>query len=100
MAADLALDHRRGKCGECDAPVLVEPIAGLDQADRSNLNQIVERLATADVATRNRPDERKMRFDEALAGVRGARGGKRSHRCRKLPNPLPEGAVLTIRYQW
>src|SRR5438477_342108 len=42
MAADLAVDGRRRERGERDTAARVEAVACLDQADRPDLNEIVE----------------------------------------------------------
>ena len=50
VAPDLADDRRHRVARDVDAPVDVEPVDGLDQADRTDLDEILERLSTAGVA--------------------------------------------------
>jgi hypothetical protein len=52
--------------GELDSAVDVEPIDGLDQADASHLDEVLELLAAIRVAARQRADERQVLLDEPL----------------------------------
>src|SRR5579875_4080663 len=45
MPLDLAHDGGRGIRGELHAPIQVEPVGGLDQADGRDLREVVEPLA-------------------------------------------------------
>ena len=55
---DLADDRRHGVARELDAAVDVEPVDGLDQPERADLDEVLERLAATRVAVRERPHER------------------------------------------
>ena len=67
VAADLADDRRHGVGGELDAPLEVESVDRLDQADRSDLDEVVDRLAAARVASRERAHERHHLLDQPVA---------------------------------
>src|SRR5207248_3043911 len=58
MTLDLADDVRSRVGGQLDAAVEVEPVDRLDQADRADLDEIVELLAPVRVPPRQRADER------------------------------------------
>jgi hypothetical protein len=67
MTANFAFDRGRGERRERRAPARVEPIRGLDQGNSAHLDQVVGRLAPTVVATRDRPNQRKVRLDQARA---------------------------------
>ena len=52
MALELAHDRRRGVARELLAELGLESIERVQQAERCDLNKVVERLATVDVAER------------------------------------------------
>ena len=67
VALDLADDRRHGVRLERDAAVEVEAVDRLDQPDRADLHQVVERLALAGVAACDRPHERQVLLDQLVA---------------------------------
>ena len=67
MALDLADDVRRRVGRQLDAARDVEAVDRLDQADRSDLDEVLELLATVGVTPRQRADERHVVLDELLA---------------------------------
>ena len=67
MPADLTFDRGRDEGRERDSPARVEAGRGLDQADRSSLDEVVDLLAAPGVAARHRAHERQMRAHEFLA---------------------------------
>src|SRR4051794_10111424 len=69
MPLDLADDVRRRVRRQLDAAIEVETVDGLDQADRPDLDEILELLATVGVAPRQRADERHVLLDQLLARV-------------------------------
>ena len=69
--ADLAGDRRRGEGGERDAAAGVVTVDRLDEADRADLDQVLERLVVAREPPGDRPDERQMAFDQLAAGGGG-----------------------------
>src|SRR5206468_1513613 len=69
VAPDLARHGESGVGAEVDAVARVEAIDRLDQPDRANLNQVLERLARASESSRDRFDERQMSCDQLLAGL-------------------------------
>jgi len=71
VVADLAGDRRRGVRGERDAAAGVVAVDRLDQADRADLDQILERLAAPGEAAGDGADERQMAFDQLAAGGGG-----------------------------
>ena len=86
VALDLADDRRHGVGAEEDPALEVEAVDRLDQADRRDLDQVVELLAAARVAARDRARERQVGLDELVARglrrrARGRRGGARSPRA-------------------
>ena len=64
VALDLAHDVRGGEGGELDAAVDVEAVDGLDEADRADLHEVVERLAAVGVAAGDVPDQGHHPLDE------------------------------------
>jgi hypothetical protein len=78
VAPDLAEDRGRGEAGELEAPLGLEAVDGLDQADRADLDQIVEGLPAVGVAAREAADQGEVLDDETLAlgGVEGAARGQ------------------------
>src|SRR5581483_6408981 len=64
---DLADDVRRRVGRQLDAAGQVEAVDRLDQADRADLDQVVELLAAVRVAPRERADERHVLLDQPLA---------------------------------
>jgi len=64
VPADLAEDGRSRVRGELEAATGVEPVDGLDQADRPGLEQVVERLAAAVVPAGDVADQRQVPLDE------------------------------------
>lgn len=62
--AKLAVDCRRRIGDKGDAAARIESPCGCDQCERSDLDKIVERLATAAVALRKAQDEREMLSNE------------------------------------
>jgi len=65
VPADLPDDGRHRIAREVDAAIDVEPVDRLDEADRSDLNEILERLAAPGIPQRERADERHE-LDERL----------------------------------
>ena len=74
VALDLAEDRRDRVGGERDLALGVEAVDRLDQADRRDLEEVVERLARALVAAGELARQRQEALDELLArpGVAGA----------------------------
>ena len=58
MPAQLTEDRRDGECGETVATRGVEAIDGLDQSEAGHLQEIVEGLGGAHIATRETPGQR------------------------------------------
>ena len=75
VALDLAEDRRHGVAGERDLAVEVEAVDRLDEAERRDLEEVVERLLGALVAARELAGERQEALDEqrAVAGSRLSR---------------------------
>jgi hypothetical protein len=69
VPANLAVDHPRGKRREGHSAALVETLAGLHEPHRADLNEVLDVLSSAGVATRDRVDERKVGLDETLPRV-------------------------------
>ena len=67
VAADLTDDGRDREALERHPPLGVEPLQRQHETDRANLDEILERLATAGVARRERPDERQVLLEHELA---------------------------------
>ena len=63
---ELADDGRDGEAGEVDAPVGVEPVDRLDQADHRDLVQVVGGLAAAAVAVGQVLGQRQPRLDRPV----------------------------------
>ena len=73
VAPDLALDGRHGEGAKGGAVVGVKAIQGLDQTERRDLLQVLERHPVAAVkAPRDRVGEREMGSQQAFTGVRVA----------------------------
>ena len=71
VTADLADDRRHGIRRELDAALELEPVDRLDQADRADLDEIVDGLAAARVPTGERANERHQLLDQTVARRRG-----------------------------
>ena len=69
VALDLADDRRHGVRRELDAALEVEPLDREDEADRPDLDEVLERLAAAGVPRRDAPHERQVAIDDAIAGA-------------------------------
>src|SRR4051795_10071926 len=67
MSLDLADDRRHGVRAEVDAAPPVIPVGGVDQADRADLDEIVETLAAVRESSCERLDEREVLHDHAVA---------------------------------
>jgi hypothetical protein len=67
VVADLSGDGRRRVGAEGDAAARVVAVDGLDEADRPDLDEVLERLL-ARVPAGQRADEREMALDELAAG--------------------------------
>jgi len=67
VALDLAEDGGDGVAGERDLAVEVEAVDGLDQPERGDLHEVVERLLRALVTTGQLAGEREEALDEHLA---------------------------------
>src|SRR6266536_1146755 len=65
---DLADDVRRRIRRQLDAAAQVEAVNRLDQADRADLDEILELLAAVRVPARKRAHERHVLLDQLLAG--------------------------------
>src|SRR6266480_3525102 len=70
VTLDLADDVRRGVRRERHLARELVAVDRLDQADRADLLDVVERLAAAGVAARQRANERQVALDERLARAR------------------------------
>src|SRR2546430_5343335 len=66
VALDLTEDRRHRVRGQLDAAVRVEAVDRVDEADRADLDEVVEHLAAADVAKGERPDERHQILDQLI----------------------------------
>ncbi len=69
MPPDLPHDRRHGVAGDVDAAIDVEAIDGLDEADGSDLDEILESLATAGVPRGERTHERHELHEHLLASL-------------------------------
>ena len=69
VAAQLAEDRRHRVGREREPALRVPAVDGLDEADGGDLDQVVERLARAPVAQRERAGERHVALDQLLACV-------------------------------
>src|SRR3954453_6685657 len=67
MSLDLADDRRHGVRAEVDAAPPVIPVGGVDQADRADLDEVVETLAAVRESSCERLDEREVLHDPAVA---------------------------------
>ena len=67
VAPQLAEDRRHGVGREREPALRVPAVDGLDEADGGDLDQVVERLAGAPVAQRERAGERHVALDQLLA---------------------------------
>ena len=67
MPLDLAGDRRDRERRQVDPAVGVEAVDRLHEADRPNLDEIIELLAATGVAASESPDERQVLRDQALA---------------------------------
>jgi len=76
VPADLAQDRRDGEPGEGTA-LGVEPVDGVEQPDRADLDEVVVRLPAAAEPLREVVDEGELRLDDPLAQGRplGVVGG-------------------------
>jgi hypothetical protein len=72
VALELAEDRRDGERGEGGLALGVEAVDRLEQAERRHLDEVVERLAAALVASRELAGEGQEALDEGLAGRRVA----------------------------
>src|SRR4051794_39486151 len=72
VALDLADHVRRRVGGERDLALEVVAVDRLQQADRADLLDVLERLAAAGVAPRERPHQREVALHELLASARVA----------------------------
>ena len=75
VALELAEDRRHCERRERGVAARLEPVDRLQQAQRRDLDEVVERLAAALVAPRELPRERQEALDERLAGRAGRRRG-------------------------
>ena len=67
MALQLAEDRRDGVGRERDPAIGVEPVDRLEQAERRDLQQVVERLLCAVISARELPCQRHEPLHELLA---------------------------------
>ena len=70
MTLDLAQNGGRGKRGELETTLGVKTINRLEQAQITNLHQVVERLAAVLKFIGKKPYQVHMGHDELLASVR------------------------------
>jgi hypothetical protein len=87
MPAQLADDrgHRIG--GEVRATLLTEAVDSLDQSDRPDLDEIVDRLRRPREPTSKGVDERKVLLDHASAGASVSSTMVRREERRRGPPP-------------
>ena len=69
VALDLAHDGRRGERRELEPTRQVEPVDGLDEADRAHLHEVVEGLAPVLELGGQEAHEVEVAHDELLAGL-------------------------------
>ena len=69
VALELAQDRRDGEGGERDGAARVEPIDRLDQPERGNLHEVLERLPGTGVAAGELPREREALVRKSAAQV-------------------------------
>lgn len=67
VAADLAEDGRCREARELAAALGIEPVDRLDEPDRADLDQIVERLSAVGIPPRKSFDQRHQVHDEGFA---------------------------------
>src|SRR6476659_10209258 len=67
MALDLARHVRDREGAELHAPLRIEAVDGLDQADAPDLDEVLVLLASHAVAPRQALDERHVLLDEPIA---------------------------------
>src|ERR671915_1831195 len=84
-------DNRRSCVGrELDLAIEIEPVDGLQESDRADLNEIFDQLASVSESTRKEFDQSDVLIDESLAVrkplffVRGALVG-REQRAHLIP---------------
>ena len=96
MPLDLADDVRRRVRRQLDAPVDVEAVDRLDEADAPDLDEILELLAAVGVAARQRADERQVLLDQLLARLecRRARDSGAAAPCRSSPQALASAGLI------
>jgi hypothetical protein len=70
MAPDLPFDADGRVRGELTLPAAFAAVDGGDQRNSADLHEIVERLAAADEATRDRANERQVTLDDASPLIR------------------------------
>ena len=75
VPADLPHDRRHAVARELDPPRDVEPVDRLDQTERTDLHEVLERLAASGVSPGERPHQRHQLDEELLA-------------CRPIPVPV------------
>src|SRR6185312_9631950 len=68
VTQQLADDRRLGERREAVPALGVETVDGLDQAERGDLHEVVERLVAAAIAACERARERQVLGDQRLAG--------------------------------
>ena len=68
VALELAEHRRHGVGGERGLARGVEAVDRLDQPERGDLDEVVERLVGAPVAPRHPPGQREQALDQLLAG--------------------------------
>ncbi|GMA85978.1 hypothetical protein GCM10025868_12280 [Angustibacter aerolatus] len=80
-----------------DAALGVEPVDGVDQPDRADLHEVVERLAEVAVALREVAHEGQVRLDDAVA-QHGALGVVRRQRdqSREVVRGLGAGVAAGV----
>ena len=97
VALDLAEDRRDGVAGERDLALEVEAVDRLDEAQRGDLQEVVERLLRALVAARELARERQEALDERLAVDRvAAVAGS----ARTAPGPPAPGSAREPGRTW
>ena len=88
VAADLAEDRRHRVAREREPAVGIPAVDRLDEADRGDLHEVVERLGRAAVAQREAAGERHVALDQLFTRTRVAARWRRisrwSSRCRRL----------------
>ena len=70
MTLNLAQDGRRGKRGELESALRVKAVDSLEQAQITNLHQVIERLAAVLKLVGKKPYQVHVGHDELLACVR------------------------------